>query len=238
MSDKSIKNIKSLYKVNPTLYDKTSFLLSVPSRFADALHEIVFAGKYHRFVSDYKADASYAKEYDALLARFYSVADSGISRRAGLALYDVIRTRKPGLIVETGVEEGFSSAIILEALERNKKGRLISIDIGTEVGRLAKGLGTNRWTLKTGITGIEFFKASPGIKDLDLFLCDSSHTYQNIKEELELSYPHLSGNAVIMCDDANSNEAFMEFAREKRIKPQLIRERHKDFGILMKRGND
>jgi hypothetical protein len=44
-------------------------------------------------------------------------------------LYALIRKRRPGVLVETGVCNGVSSAVMLEALERNGEGRLHSIDL-------------------------------------------------------------------------------------------------------------
>src|SRR5947207_14206936 len=49
---------------------------------------------------------------------------------AGLAeLYAVVRAFKPGVVVETGVSSGMSSAHILRALAENGKGTLHSIDL-------------------------------------------------------------------------------------------------------------
>src|SRR6185295_2535073 len=44
-------------------------------------------------------------------------------------LYLTVRLMQPGLVVETGVFDGVSSALILRALEDNCYGRLISIDL-------------------------------------------------------------------------------------------------------------
>lgn len=46
-----------------------------------------------------------------------------------LCLYVLVRTTKPKSIIETGVAGGDSSALILQALHDNKKGKLYSIDL-------------------------------------------------------------------------------------------------------------
>ncbi len=54
------------------------------------------------------------------------------------ALHDIVRDRKPQLVVEIGMAYGVSTLAILSALEANGQGRLISIDpyIGWPTGRL------------------------------------------------------------------------------------------------------
>lgn len=43
-------------------------------------------------------------------------------------LWAIVRSSRPWLVVETGVCNGFSTPVILEALNRNGEGRLISVD--------------------------------------------------------------------------------------------------------------
>lgn len=45
-----------------------------------------------------------------------------------MLVYSLIRSLKPSVVLETGVANGFSSAYILEALNRNNHGHLFSID--------------------------------------------------------------------------------------------------------------
>src|SRR5579862_2322636 len=47
-----------------------------------------------------------------------------------LLQYAAIRALQPELVVETGVASGVSSAYILLALERNRKGTLHSVEVG------------------------------------------------------------------------------------------------------------
>lgn len=44
-------------------------------------------------------------------------------------LWALVRDRKPSLVVETGVCNGLSTAVILEAMHRNGSGRLVSVDL-------------------------------------------------------------------------------------------------------------
>lgn len=55
-----------------------------------------------------------------------TMADIGVG--SGERLYSLIRSEKPETVVETGVANGFSSTVILSALQKNGHGTLISVD--------------------------------------------------------------------------------------------------------------
>ena len=59
------------------------------------------------------------------------VDDAGgtIDQRSAAIYYVIMRARKPDLVVETGVANGLSSWIVLEAINKNESGKLISIDL-------------------------------------------------------------------------------------------------------------
>src|SRR5262245_53001084 len=57
-----------------------------------------------------------------------------INELAGERLYAIIRKFRPQLAVETGVCAGFSTAFILQAMQKNGSGRLHSIDLPEVVG--------------------------------------------------------------------------------------------------------
>ena len=60
-----------------------------------------------------------------------------------LALYTTIRQTKPHIVVQTGVASGVSSSLLLLAIEKNSKGRLINIDLpNREKGGYQYGDGT------------------------------------------------------------------------------------------------
>jgi hypothetical protein len=79
-------------------------------------------------------------------AEMFAMLDEGLQALAGYSrqgvktgeirihahsIYAVVRILKPRAMVETGVANGKSSALILRALERNGSGRLYSVDLPT-----------------------------------------------------------------------------------------------------------
>ncbi|SVD52856.1 uncharacterized protein METZ01_LOCUS405710, partial [marine metagenome] len=71
--------------------------------------------------------------------------------------YSLVRLLKPELVVETGVGAGVSSWTILSAMEENRIGNLISIDLPTPNTRLLPDVGylvpkelRHRWDFQRG----------------------------------------------------------------------------------------
>jgi len=155
---------------------------------------------------------------DAPIAHIHS-ADFALARLC----YAAVRVLKPNTVLETGVAYGVTSAFILEALERNGKGTLHSVDlpplgpnVDRYVGILIRDAVRGRWKLTRGVSK----RVLPGIlKSLgtvDLFVHDSLHTYKNISFELEQVTPHLAGAGAVIADDIDENPAFLEWSRKHR----------------------
>jgi hypothetical protein len=73
---------------------------------------------------------------------------------APLELHAIVREMRPSRVVEVGVSSGVSTAYLLQALARNKKGRLHSIDLASHP-RPSKGRQSPSqysWTLPPGRT--------------------------------------------------------------------------------------
>ena len=61
--------------------------------------------------------------------KYFSYNILAIDQPSCIALYTLSRSIKPGIVVETGVASGISSAYILRALDKNNHGKLFSIDL-------------------------------------------------------------------------------------------------------------
>jgi predicted O-methyltransferase YrrM len=158
-----------------------------------------------------------------------------------LLQYAVVRAQKPYRILETGVANGVSSAYLLLALQRNEKGELHSIDVGDgsfvpggqSTGWLVPNWLRKRWTLHLG----EARECLPRVLDqlgtVDIFIHDSVHTYEHMKLEYQLAYPHLPPGGILVSDDALWNPAFEEFSREVRAPAARIL---RGVGFLKKQG--
>lgn len=156
----------------------------------------------------------------------------------GKLLYAVIRTQRPEIVVETGVAHGTSSWIILNALHKNRFGRLYSIDLPNNDTNEAYNFRNSRtpftgwvvpdglrkrWTLILGPSQAELPKLIEKLPTVDVFFHDSDHSYGNMEFEFTLAWTHLSPGGLMLSDDVHKNDAFTNFVRRRNIKSVLFR---------------
>ena len=143
----------------------------------------------------------------------------------------------PLKIVETGVQEGGSSAFILQALEDEANpGHLWSIDLPnakyvspltageidetlpewSETGILVPQRLRSRWTLVLGDTREKLRgvleEAGPTVH---LFHHDSEHTLEMTNLEFDLAWPRVPDGGILAADDALWTTALSRFAKAK-----------------------
>ena len=144
--------------------------------------------------------------------------DDGDVRLAGLA-WCLARHLQPERIVETGVARGLVTRVLLEALARNGRGRLWSIDLPPllrenvaheSAAAVPEGL-RDRWTLLRGTSR----RLLPGLVaelgSIELFIHDSSHTTRNVRFELEQVWRAVGPGGAVLIDDVEKNAATAEF---------------------------
>jgi predicted O-methyltransferase YrrM len=140
----------------------------------------------------------------------------------------VVLLRRPSVVLETGVAMGFTTAVILSAMEENDEGALHSIDLpplqvdaATYVGKVIPHELRGRWRLQVGPTRTFLPRLARELAPIDLFVHDSDHSYAAQYEEYHLMWPHLSEGGCMISDDV-SNPAFTEFAAQVAEKPYLV----------------
>jgi len=159
-----------------------------------------------------------------------------------LSIYLLLRAMKPKTVVETGVALGTSTSYILQALSDNGQGLLYSIDkprlmyMG-ENGLLryvyipAKRHGyfipeelRTRWKLIEGLSSEKLRPLLEDLGEIDFFLHDSGHTYENMTYEFNCAWPHIKAGGFLASDDIERNTAFYDFARSHKLQPVVVGE--------------
>lgn len=160
---------------------------------------------------------------------------------AQMDLYLITRVTKPEYVLETGVERGWASAIILAALEKNKKGILFSIDLPLPTGTLEeKMVGEvvpselrHRWKLYLGRSDdlmLDILKKE--IKKLDIFIHDSHHSYETMMWEYLTAWRFIRDNGFILSHDTGASDAFFDIARQ--LKCPYTWTPHGEYGVIKK----
>lgn len=179
-----------------------------------------------------------------VLAEKAGYTGGGITCYETEAIYALIRSKKPEIVIETGVGPGMSSAFILKAIQRNGHGKLYSIDLpGFDkqyYPKIGKHFDTHVpdhwnvgwavpselkpfWELIIGDSKIELPKLVAWLTKVDVFLHDSLHTWDHMMFEYAQVWPYLSGGGILMSHDTKRawSLAFCDFCKEKRI-PYVI----------------
>jgi Methyltransferase domain len=186
-----------------------------------------YLGELHRSSLPRRFEAIVADEPTFATKRFDSIWQLRLYR---IWVYCLVRALRPRVFVETGVLHGMLSAFVLEAMERNGEGRLISIDLpsyaetgpsnvdgyqgtlppGREPGWLVPEELRGRWELLLGPSLELLPGALERAGEIDVFLHDSDHTYETMMGEFELAWPALADGGALIADDSTDNSAFEE----------------------------
>ena len=127
-------------------------------------------------------------------------------RRAGW--YALIRASQPQIVVETGTEKGLGSLVIAEALKRNGKGKLITIDMEPSSGLL---IGPEYSGLVERMIG-DSLKCLINIDAIDLFIHDSDPSAAHEMAELNVVLSRLSANAIVLSDNSHVTAELQRWA--------------------------
>lgn len=135
-------------------------------------------------------------------------------------LYVLVRHLAPSTVVETGIFDGLSSAYILEALNQNGEGQLVSIDINdrerypSDLDAIDAGWAVPhrlrvRWDRRFGdandVLPDVFDDVTP-----ELFLHDSLHTESQMQAELHAATDVMEPGGVVMTDNSQFNDVFQQ----------------------------
>jgi predicted O-methyltransferase YrrM len=124
-------------------------------------------------------------------------------------IYLLVRSRKPEVVVETGVCYGASSAYILQALKDNGSGVLYSIDLGNKPNEPPSDYFVprhlrDRWHLIIGDSKDQLPQLLERLGRIDLFHHDSLHTYEHMMWEYGTALPYLPANGILSSHDVRT----------------------------------
>jgi hypothetical protein len=187
------------YEKVPILINELSYLNFIQSLSDTREVEIV------SYLREFLEDDVFHAEISSGLLELNKINGAGDLRFHAISLYLLVRSIKPTWMIETGVAHGKSSAFVLCAMDHNKKGNLISIDLPPPVDRpLSDGARTtmqgrqtgwlvperlrSRWSLTLGDSLAALPKAveRTAPEGVDVFLHDSLHTYEHAASEFDI----------------------------------------------------
>lgn len=202
-----------------------------------------------------RARQDFAREVSGTTAGGHPYGFGGMPISTAAGLYALVRELRPSVLVETGVCNGVSTAVILAALERNGAGMLYSIDLpeftdtvypedafwkgkkGAAVpkhrqpGWVIPDRLRERWRLILGRSQDRLPPLLESLTAIDFFLHDSEHSYECMSFEYEAAWRHLTPGGVLASDDVGWNGAFTDFSCQRAREPHRL---SKNFSYIFK----
>jgi len=156
-------------------------------------------------------------------------------------IYNITLKTKPTKILETGVALGWSSLAFLHAINKNKKGILISIDMPymdkeskNYVGLAVPKQYYKMWELYKYPDRVILNKILKSNFIFDLVHYDSDKSYYGRYWFYKRIWPYIKKKGLLISDDVKDNYAFFDFARLVNKKYYLIKNDKKYSGIIIK----
>jgi predicted O-methyltransferase YrrM len=141
-----------------------------------------------------------------------------------LGWYSLVRAVEPDHVIETGTHLGLGSCVIAAALLRNGHGRLTTIDIDPDAGYLIEEPWASVVDRRTGSS----LDVIAELKDVDVFLHDSLHTYDYETMELTAVEPNLRPYAIVLSDNAHDSSALSTWAERSARHYLFFKEQPRD----------
>jgi predicted O-methyltransferase YrrM len=131
-------------------------------------------------------------------------------------LYGLTRWLRPLVLVESGGFVGMSSAFILKALadENLPTSKLYSIELSEDCEQgalIPEELRSSGGFVPMRGRVEDFLKGDQLPRSIDMFLHDSSHSYQHMLWEFRQFWPRLRDGGLLVSHDVQMNSAFPQF---------------------------
>ena len=155
-------------------------------------------------------------------------------------IYFLTRQFKPEIILETGVAAGYSSCAFLEAINKNKTGKLFSSDFPyfripnpvKYVGILVDKKYKKNWELFLDGDERNVIKIKKRLKKkIDFIHYDSDKTYEGKKNFFNSINSFLKKNTIIIIDDIQDDNFFLEYISNKK-KYKIFEFKKKYLGLI------
>jgi hypothetical protein len=140
--------------------------------------------------------------------------------------YCIIRAIKPKIIVENGIEIGFTSIILCEALLKNIKEGFIGKYYGLDINPIAGYLIKNRryTSIAEILIGDSLKSLSTFEKNIDYYFSDGERTYKYEKVEFELLKTKVNINGIVVSNKLQISNCTSIFAKEMNRRHIYFRE--------------
>ena len=155
-------------------------------------------------------------------------------------IYFLVLLNKPKNIFETGVAYGFSTEVILSAIQKNQIGHLFSSDLPYYkirspkkiVGKIVSMDLKKNWTLDLRGDHISLNNFLTYINKVDFLHYDSDKSYNGRKKTIKKILKYLTASATLIMDDIQDNIFFKNFVEQNKLKYHVFHYQEKYVGLI------
>jgi predicted O-methyltransferase YrrM len=168
-------------------------------------------------------------EHGELYPLFYN-SNASTLELLGLLIKEV----RPRIVIETGVANGVSTRKILRSFEELGlvDSKLFSLDIDPRVAT-PELLSFPQFNFVPVDPSNSFLNTIKSINEVDIFYHDSDHSYDNQMLEYCAAWEILnSEKGVLLSDDVNWSNAFLDFCKKVNRVPFLLSDGGKFAGVI------
>lgn len=127
--------------------------------------------------------------------------------------------------LEIGIGYGITSAVVLSAMERNERGRLVSLDLpsladpsGRYIGLAVPSRLKAKWTMHLGGSRSRLRNLLDEIGSLDLFISDSANVFTLQRYEFETAWPSVRPGGFAIFNNVGAKfQAFLRSVAHGRL---------------------
>lgn len=166
------------------------------------IDEVMTDKQLHRHIEGLSRHAQHSVTADAE-ARF--------GRRVGW--YAFVRATKPRVVVETGVDKGLGACVLTAALMKNKEKGYMGYYYGTDINPKAGYLLSEPYSSFGRVLYGDSIESLQSLHEsIDIFINDSDHSAEYERREYETVQAKLASSAIILGDNAHTNDKLLNFA--------------------------
>lgn len=123
----------------------------------------------------------------------------------------LIRLLEPEVVVETGTDKGLGTLLMARALQKNGKGRVLTLDIDPYSGSL---IDLSKWPNIEILRG-DSISLLPSIKKIDIFIHDSNHDPEYEFDEFCAIESALVEKSIVLSDNSHISDALYRWSEKQ-----------------------
>jgi predicted O-methyltransferase YrrM len=169
---------------------------------------------FRKYMDEIQQDADFKRHISNLHRehplKYRTDPEPNVGRR--MVWYAIVRTIKPELVVETGVDQGLGAVVLCAALARNAAeghpGQYLGTDIDPQAGYFLRGEYAKFGKVLYG----DSLKSLQTLNNIDVFINDSDHSADYELAEYEMIRDRITARGVILGDNAHVTSKLAEFS--------------------------